>query len=136
MAYMMYVPGLSFAKLTAADTNTKTSTSTTISSKTSFNKATSTDRNTKSVTSLSPIDSKLMTKHVVKMIADSKASVGTSAYIISKSGVDRILKRHKMSGYTEAIPNIMAELFPDSRYAAYPMVFHRAGTYWSVIRVT
>lgn len=61
------------------------------------------------------------------MIATKSASVGTSAYVVSKSGVKKLLDRHKRLGFTEAIPNIMAELFPDTRFAAYPMVFHRAG---------
>lgn len=36
--------------------------------------------------------------------------------------MDQFIARHEQNGYTEAIPNIMALLFPKSRYAAYPMV--------------
>jgi hypothetical protein len=61
------------------------------------------------------------------MFASVGASVGTSSYIISKSGVDRLLAYHDANGYQEAIPNVMAKLYSSSRYAAYPMIFHRAG---------
>lgn len=49
--------------------------------------------------------------------------------MISKSGVASILKRHQELGYIDAIPNVMSQLFPSTRYAAYPMIFHRAGIY-------
>jgi len=71
--------------------------------------------------------------NVVNMISDGSASVGTSSYLISKSGVDSILKQHELDGYKEAIPNIMARLFPNSRYASYPMIFHRAGKIGSLV---
>lgn len=70
---------------------------------------------------------------VVQMQATAQASVGTSAYIISKSGVDRFLANHAQHGYTEAVPNIMAELFPTTRYAAYPMPLHRAAKVGSLV---
>lgn len=90
LAYMMYVPGLSFVKL--------------------------------------PNE-----RNVVQMLSDPSSSVGTSAYAVSKSGVDAILLNHKRTGYVEAIPNVMARLFPSSRYAAYPMVFHRAAKVGSLV---
>jgi len=65
--------------------------------------------------------------HVVQMIADQNAAVGTSAYLISSTGVDKVLTRHAERGYVDAIPNVMSQLFPESRYAVYPMLFHRAG---------
>lgn len=82
--------------------------------------------------------------NIVRMIAEKGVAVGTSSYIISKTGdkkslfwywdlpsacpgVDSILAYHATYGYKEAIPNIMSEIFPESRYACYPMVFHRAG---------
>ena len=36
-------------------------------------------------------------------------------------------------GYVDAIPNVMARLFPDSRFAAYPMPFHRAAAVKSLV---
>jgi hypothetical protein len=70
---------------------------------------------------------------IVQMFSDGGSSIGTSAYIISKSGVDSVLARHRQTGYVEAIPNIMAELFPQSRFAAYPMAFHRAAKIGSLV---
>jgi hypothetical protein len=61
------------------------------------------------------------------MIADKNAAVGTSAYLISAAGVSKVLQRHAERGYVDAIPNVMSQLFPESRYAVYPMLFHRAG---------
>lgn len=72
-------------------------------------------------------------QNIVQMFSDSGSSVGTSAYIISKSGVTAILEEHNKRGFVEAIPNIMALLFPSSRYAAYPMMFHRAGKLGSLV---
>lgn len=66
-------------------------------------------------------------KHIVQMIADKNAAVGTSAYLISAAGVSKVLQRHAERGYVDAIPNVMSQLFPESRYAVYPMLFHRAG---------
>ena len=108
---------------------------------------------------------------IVRLQSEPTSSIGTSAYIISKSGVDAVLAKHDRDGqsvrefvivciieniiyythmlcmmhiyslcfsyyilfytlyhmymlcytciigYTEAIPNIMASLFPDTRYA-------------------
>ena len=68
-------------------------------------------------------------KRIVQMIAKPGASVGTSSYIVSKSGTKRLLALDRAQGYVEAIPNVMAEIFPDTRYASYPMVFHRAGMF-------
>lgn len=72
--------------------------------------------------------------NVVQMYSKENVAVGTSSYIISKTGVDAVLNYHKANGYTgEAIPNVMSNLFPESRYAAYPMVFHRAGKVTSLV---
>eukprot|EP01038_Epipyxis_sp_PR26KG_P014984 gene14984-20157_t len=71
--------------------------------------------------------------NIVQMIADSSASVGTSAYIISKTGVKSLLDYNKKNGFKEAIPNIMAILFPSTRYASFPMIFHRAGKVGSIV---
>jgi hypothetical protein len=90
LAYMMYVPGLSFTKLPGE-------------------------------------------RNVVQMLSDPSSSVGTSAYVVSKAGVDSLLTLNKKQGYVEAIPNVMAKLFPASRYAAYPMVFHRAARVGSLV---
>jgi hypothetical protein len=71
--------------------------------------------------------------NIVRMIAEEGVAVGTSSYIVSKSGLQALLKYDNEMGFTDAIPNIMSKLFPVSRYAAYPMVFHRAGGVKSLV---
>ncbi len=80
------------------------------------------------VTKTSPVDN-----GVVKLSTGVQSALGTTAYIISKRGVDRILEEHSQTGYTMAIPDLMAKLFPESRYAAYPMLFHRASKVKSLV---
>jgi len=71
---------------------------------------------------------------IVQLFSNPGTSVGTSAYIISKNGVATILDYHRKNGYqNDAIPNIMALLFPQSRYAPYPMMFHRAAKVGSLV---
>lgn len=72
-------------------------------------------------------------ENVVQMYTDASSAVGTSAYIISKRGVDRMLENNAVAGFEDAIPNVMSRLFPQSRFAAYPMVFHRAGKTKSLV---
>ena len=98
LAYMMYVPNLTVAKLTESEGGNE-----------------------------------IWSKNIVQIFTGNGSSIGTSAYIISKSGVDAILKEHTINGYKEAIPNIMASLFPTSRYGAYPMIFHRAAKIGSLV---
>jgi GR25 family glycosyltransferase involved in LPS biosynthesis len=73
--------------------------------------------------------------HIIRMITKPESAVGTSAYLISKSGVDKIIRdantNEEWNG--EAIPNVMAKLFPESRFAAYPMIFHRAAKVGSLV---
>jgi hypothetical protein len=68
---------------------------------------------------------------IVQLFSTSNATaVGTSAYIISAQGVRKLLQYDaQQGGYVpgKAIPNVMAEVFPDSRYALYPMLLHRSG---------
>ena len=50
--------------------------------------------------------------------ANSPAQVlGTTAYIITRSGLGAVLAEHESSGYVSgvAIPNVMAKLFPGAR---------------------
>ncbi len=72
-------------------------------------------------------------KNIVRIKSEAGSSLGTSAYLVSKPGVEAILNKHDKQGYKEAIPNIMAALFPNSRFAAYPMIFHRAAKIGSLV---
>ncbi|GMI07512.1 hypothetical protein TrRE_jg3493 [Triparma retinervis] len=70
---------------------------------------------------------------VVSLKTGEQAALGTTAYVISKRGVDALLEYHEKFGYTIAIPDLMARLFPSSRYAAHPMMFHRASKIKSLV---
>ena len=70
---------------------------------------------------------------VVRLSTGSQSALGTTCYVISEAGVDALLARHEEKGYTLPIPDLMAELFPESRYAASPMLFHRASKVKSLV---
>lgn len=65
----------------------------------------------------------------------TSAAVGTSAYLISPLGVKHLLQADEAAGgfANKAIPNVMAEVFPQTRFATYPMLFHRAGRVSSLV---
>lgn len=69
------------------------------------------------------------TSNIVLLESGIGSALGTTAYIISSKGIDCILNEHKnQGGYVEkqAIPDLMAKLFPKSRYAVFPVPFLRA----------
>ena len=72
-------------------------------------------------------------EHVVRLKCNADSVLGTTAYIISRSGLDAIMAEHRRAGYVDAIPNVMARLFPESRFAAFPMPLHRAATVKSLV---
>lgn len=74
-------------------------------------------------------------EHIVRLRCNEDSALGTTAYIMSRSGVNRLLAEHRRIGYVPggAIPNLMARLFPDSRYAAFPMPLHRAANIKSLV---
>ena len=53
-------------------------------------------------------------------------ALGTTAYIINSKAMKRIVEEDDRKGYTISIPDAMAELFGDSRYALNPTAFVRA----------
>ena len=71
--------------------------------------------------------------HIVRLMCNSDSVLGTTAYIISRPGLDALMAEHKRVGYVDAIPNVMARLFPTSRYAAFPMPLHRAAMVKSLV---
>jgi hypothetical protein len=52
--------------------------------------------------------------HIVRLQCNADSVLGTTAYVISRSGLDALLAEHRRAGYVDAIPNVMARLFPDS----------------------
>ena len=76
---------------------------------------------------------KTSTENVVKLSTGEQSALGTTCYVISERGVDAILDHHNRCGYSLPIPDLMARLFPESRYAANPMMFHRASKVKSLV---
>jgi len=72
-------------------------------------------------------------ENVVLLKSSIDSVLGTTAYVITRSGIEAVLREHRSKGYVDAIPNVMARLFPDSRFAAYPMPFHRASAVKSLV---
>jgi len=72
-------------------------------------------------------------EHIVRLRCDADSVLGTTAYIATRRGLDAIIAEHTRAGYVDAIPNVMARLFPRSRYAAFPMPLHRAATIKSLV---
>ena len=54
------------------------------------------------------------------------SALGTTAYLISSKGIDSVIAEHEKNGYYAPIPDVMAKLFPVTRYAAFPVPFLRA----------
>uniref|UniRef100_A0A6V2MJ68 Uncharacterized protein n=1 Tax=Ditylum brightwellii TaxID=49249 RepID=A0A6V2MJ68_9STRA len=65
-------------------------------------------------------------KSLVKLSCGIGSALGTTAYIINESSMKRIIQQDNERGFYAPIPDLMAELFPSSRYAAYPTPFLRA----------
>ena len=53
-------------------------------------------------------------EHIVRLQCNADSVLGTTAYVISRSGLDTLLGEHRRTGYVDAIPNMMARLFPDT----------------------
>ena len=71
--------------------------------------------------------SKTNDKRIVKLSTASKQSaLGTTAYIINSRAIKRILEEDEKNGYTVSIPDAMADLFGETRYALNPTAFVRA----------
>jgi len=64
--------------------------------------------------------------NIVQLKCGVGSALGTTAYIATRHAIDATLKEHSEMGYVAAIPDIMAKLFPDTRYASYPAPFQRA----------
>lgn len=66
-------------------------------------------------------------KDIVKLSCGVGSALGTTAYIINVKAIKRLLQEDKeQGGFYLPIPDLMAKLFPESRYATNPTVFVRA----------
>lgn len=63
---------------------------------------------------------------IVQLTTGIGSALGTTAYIINEKAIRSLLRQDKEQSYYAAIPDVMAELFPDTRYAAFPTPFLRA----------
>jgi len=71
--------------------------------------------------------SKTDEKRIVKLsTSNQQSALGTTAYIINKRAMKRLIEEDDKNGYTISIPDAMADLFGESRYALNPTVFVRA----------
>ncbi len=71
--------------------------------------------------------SKTDDKRIVKLsTSNQQSALGTTAYIINSKAMKIIIEEDDKNGYTVSIPDAMADLFGDSRYALNPTVFVRA----------
>ena len=72
--------------------------------------------------------------NIVKLNSGIGSSLGTTAYLISLDAIEALLKEDKEKGYYgAAIPDVMADLFAESRYSTYPVPFHRASNVKSLV---
>jgi hypothetical protein len=63
---------------------------------------------------------------IVKLSCGVGSALGTTAYIINTKAIKRILQEDDERGFYAPIPDVMAKLFPESRYAIDPTIFVRA----------
>lgn len=71
--------------------------------------------------------------HVVQLTCGTGSALGTTAYIISSTALQTLSTHHTQNGYYAAIPDIMAELFPTTRYASNPTPFLRSPSTTSLV---
>ena len=78
--------------------------------------------------------SKTDDKRIVKLSTKNQQSaLGTTAYVINGRAMRKIIEEDDSKGYTLSIPDAMAELFGESRYALNPTAFVRAPTTKSLV---
>ena len=66
-------------------------------------------------------------RDIVKLSSGVGSALGTTAYIINTRAIKELLKDDKENnGFYLPIPDVMAKLFPQTRYATNPTIFVRA----------
>mmetsp|Transcript_20218 Transcript_20218/g.22596 ORF Transcript_20218/g.22596 Transcript_20218/m.22596 type:complete len:406 (+) Transcript_20218:373-1590(+) len=73
------------------------------------------------------------TDRIVQLSCGIGSALGTTAYIIQDSAIEILLRQDREQSYYAAIPDVMAELFPDTRFAAFPTPFLRAPKIQSLV---
>jgi len=78
--------------------------------------------------------SKMDDKRIVRLSTKNKQSaLGTTAYVINRRAMMKLIEEDDNRGYSVSIPDAMAELFGGSRYALNPTAFVRAPTTKSLV---
>jgi len=74
-------------------------------------------------------------ENVIQLDCGIGSALGTTAYIISESGIQSMLRKDEsMGGYYDApIPDVMTQCFDTTRYALYPAPFLRSSNTKSLI---
>lgn len=70
--------------------------------------------------------SKTTTDRMVQLTTGIGSALGTTAYMITEDAIRTLVQQDDSQSYYAAIPDVMAELFPTTRYAAFPTPFLRA----------
>lgn len=71
--------------------------------------------------------SRTTNEDIVKLSCGVGSALGTTAYIINTKAIKTLLADDKENnGFYAPIPDVMAKLFPETRYAANPTIFVRA----------
>lgn len=77
--------------------------------------------------------SKTNDKKIVKLSTGTGSALGTTAYIINTKAMKRLIQEDDERGFQIPIPDVMAKLFGESRYASNPALFVRAPTTKSLV---
>jgi GR25 family glycosyltransferase involved in LPS biosynthesis len=77
--------------------------------------------------------SKTNDEKIVKLSTGVGSALGTTAYIINTKAMKRLIQQDEEQGFQMPIPDVMAKLFGESRYASYPTLFVRAPTTKSLV---
>lgn len=66
-------------------------------------------------------------RDIVKLSSGVGSALGTTAYVINSQAIQRLIQDDKENGgFYLPIPDVMAKLFPETRYATNPTIFVRA----------
>ncbi|KAG7367952.1 hypothetical protein IV203_030695 [Nitzschia inconspicua] len=72
-------------------------------------------------------------KDIVKLSTGTGSALGTTAYIINTQAMQRLVQEDDENGFQLPIPDVMAKLFGESRYASNPTLFVRAPSTKSLV---
>ena len=74
--------------------------------------------------------------NIVNLKCGLGSALGTTSYIINGEGINKILAENQRLPFEVSnlpIPDLMAKLFPTTRYGLYPMPFHRSSKIKSLV---